>query len=225
MNLKKLFFIALARKTRILVFGYFILALIPFIFTHSPVSINAQGKQDTQTQAMSISGKELDQRALILRDYLAEYNSPLSYHAQDFIDAADIYKIDWKLVPAISGVESTFGKHIPGGHNPRFISYNGWGWGVYGPNILKFRSWREGIFTVTGGLKKDYIDKGLVEPLAMNRKYAASKTWGVRVAYFINDLEKFSKKYQLDSTSLLYFDYFPKQNNFVQLPLLTFNKI
>jgi hypothetical protein len=141
-----------------------------------------------------VNAKKLDDRAKILADYLAIRNSPLQYHAQDFIDAADTFKMDWKLVPAIAGVESTFGKHIPGGHGP-YISYNAWGWGVYGDKSLGFKSWRDGIFTVAGGLKTRYIDRGLTEPLSMNRVYAASPTWGVKVNFFLNDLNKFIEKY------------------------------
>lgn len=133
-----------------------------------------------------IEARELDPRAVILRGYLAQYDSPLQHHAQDFIDAADTYNVDWKLVPAIAGVESTFGKRIPGG-------FNGWGWGIYGDNRIYFASWRDGIFTVTKGLKEGYINKGLTTPAAMNRVYAASPTWGQKVNYFMNDIEKYSK--------------------------------
>lgn len=147
------------------------------------------------TRESTIEFKALDQRALILTEYFAQYNSPLEYHAQDFVDAADTYGVDWKLVPAIAGVESTFGKFIPGGHAPSSISYNAWGWGVYGDQSLGFKSWRDGIFTVTGGLKKNYIDKGLTDPYAMNRIYAASPTWGSKVSYFLGSISKFADSY------------------------------
>lgn len=132
--------------------------------------------------------KEIDQRTRILAAYFAKYNSPFQYHAGDFIDAADTYGVDWKLVPAISGVESTFGKHSYG--------YNAWGWGIYGDQRLNFSSWRRGIFTVTEGLKTKYINNGLTEPLTMNKRYASSLTWGTRVNYFMNDLDKFADDYQ-----------------------------
>ncbi|MDO8618380.1 MAG: hypothetical protein Q7R49_00380, partial [Candidatus Daviesbacteria bacterium] len=79
---------------------------------------------EESTPAVEVQSKQLDDKAEILSSYLSKHNSPLQYHSQDFIDAAKQYNLDWKLVPAIAGVESTFGKHIPGG-------YNGWGWGVY----------------------------------------------------------------------------------------------
>lgn len=138
------------------------------------------------TPKSQVEAKQLDKKAQILADYFHQYNSPLENHAQDFVDAADQYGVDWKLVPSISGVESTFGKNSYG--------YNAWGWGIYGNQALGFNSWREGIYTVTSGLKSGYIERGLTDPFSMNRVYAASPTWGWRVNYFMNDLDRFSKK-------------------------------
>lgn len=139
-----------------------------------------------QPNTAQIEQRKLDPRARILADYFASYGSPLEFQAQDFIDAADIYGVDWKLVPAIAGVESTFGKHSYG--------YNAWGWGIYGNQALGFSSWKNGIYTVTGGLKQNYIDRGLTNPYTMNKVYAASPAWGWKVDYFMKDLEKFTQK-------------------------------
>lgn len=134
-----------------------------------------------------VEAREFDPRAKILSDYFDSYNSPLQYQAQDFVDAADKYSLDWKLVPAISGVESTFGKASYG--------FNAWGWGVYGDQALNFRSWKDGIYTVTEGLKQNYVDKGLTDPYKMNRAYAASPSWGWKVNFFMKDLENFASRY------------------------------
>jgi hypothetical protein len=166
------------------------------IFFNLPTKIvEAEVPVISRDQIMVIEAKESDRRIIILRDYFRKYNSPLEASAQDFIEAADTYNLDWKLVPAIAGVESTFGKHLPGGTDPRYTSYNCWGWGVYGTQALHFKSFRHGIFTVSEGLKKDYIDKGYTNPYSMNRKYAASQTWGTKVSYFLTDIEKFEKNY------------------------------
>src|SRR3990167_11101427 len=140
----------------------------------------AANENDTTEQ---IAARQLSREAQILASYLAKFNSPLQYHAQDFIDAAKTYELDWRLVPAIAGVESTFGKFIPGG-------YNAWGWGVYGTNAIYFKSWREAIFTISQGLREGYLDKGLTDPYSMNRIYAASKTWGGKVTFFMGDINK-----------------------------------
>lgn len=145
--------------------------------------------QDTKVDSQ-IQAKKSDIETKILTGYLSQFNSPLQYHAQDFVDAAKTHNVDWKLVPAIAGVESTFGKFIPGG-------YNAWGWGVYGTQAIYFTSWRDGIFTVTKGLKENYINKGLTDPYSMNTIYAASPFWGGRVSYFITELEKYEQQYKL----------------------------
>lgn len=175
-------------KSRLLIFPVLLLSL-----TNTPVVGESDSILTTQKPAEVIEPKEMDKRAKILAEYFAKYNSPFEYHAQDFIDAADTYGVDWKLVPSISGVESTFGK--------RTYGYNAWGWGIYGDNRLNFNSWRNGIFTVTGGLKEGYIDKGLTDPYSMNKKYAASTAWGWKVDFFMKDLEKFASEYESKETS------------------------
>lgn len=161
------------------------LIYLPFNFMKaSPVYAQSE-------QIVQIESRPVDKRATILKDYLAKYNSPLEDSSQDFIDAADQYGLDWKLVVSISGVESTFGKHIPGG-------YNGWGWGVYGNNAIYFKSWREAIFTISKGLRENYVDKGLSEPYSMSRLYAASPNWGKNVTFFMNDIEKYAQNYPFD---------------------------
>lgn len=159
--------------------------LISFLLIHPLYEIKAE---DQAKPAQKVEAKALDPRAEILKDYLAKYDSPLQTHAQDFVDAADKYQVDWKLVPAIAGVESTFGKNIPGG-------FNGWGWGVYGDQALYFKSWRDGIFTVTAGLKENYFNKGLDNPYEINQAYAASPAWGAHVSYFLTDLDQYAKNY------------------------------
>jgi hypothetical protein len=176
-----------------------LLGLLAFLSVTIPVlSTQAKTAHAQSEQIVHIEAKPVDKRAQIIKDYLAKHNSPLEDNAQDFVDAADKYGLDWRLVVSIAGTESTFGKFIPGGHDPLYTSYNGWGWGVYGDNVLKFKSWREAIFTISQGLKEDYVDKGYTEPFSMNKKYAASKTWGSKVSYFMNDLEKFAKNYPED---------------------------
>jgi hypothetical protein len=140
-----------------------------------------------------ICSEKSDVRVYILEAYLNKYNSPLKGEAINFVEAADKYNLDWKLVAAISGVESTFGKFTPGGAS--YPSYNGWGWGVYGTQALYFKSWKEGIYTVSEGLRMHYYNKGLTNPYAINRVYAASPTWGAHVSYFLADMEDFEQEY------------------------------
>ncbi|OGG11407.1 hypothetical protein A2Z00_00565 [Candidatus Gottesmanbacteria bacterium RBG_13_45_10] len=130
---------------------------------------------------------EIDMRPELLRAFLHAHNSPLEQQAKTFISEADKNNLDWKLVAAIAGVESTFGKHIPSG------SYNAWGWGIptgaqYG---IAFASWKDGIASVSEGLKKNYIDKGAQSIEEIGYIYAASPAWPAHVRFFIDKIESF----------------------------------
>jgi len=170
-----------------------LILVLPFLFLNKQVQ--AEKLVENKIPSAQIEGKVLDKKATILSLYLAQFDSPLQYHAQDFIDASNTYDLDWKMIPAIAGVESTFGKHIPGG-------FNAWGWGVYGSQAIYFNSWRDGIFTIAKGLRENYLNRGLKDPYSINRIYAASPHWGGKVSYFMNDLEEFANKYEADQKSL-----------------------
>lgn len=174
-------------KRKLLVF---FLVTLSLLFSDRPV-VGEKIAETKISYSQIIEAKKLDNKAKILSKYLASYNSPMQYHAQDFIDASDSFGLDWRLLPSIAGVESTFGKQIPGG-------FNAWGWGVYGNQAIFFTSWRDGMFTIAKGLRENYLNRGLTDPFAMNRIYAASPHWGGKVSYFMADLEKFANKYEPD---------------------------
>jgi hypothetical protein len=122
-----------------------------------------------------------DYRVENLRNFFEKFNSPLTPYAGDFVSYADANGLDYRLLPAISGVESTFGKFIPKG------SYNAYGWvnGNY-----NFTSWPDSISTVSSTLKNKYIDKGAPTIPQIARRYAPpSSTWGKKVNYFISKID------------------------------------
>ena len=130
-----------------------------------------------------------DNRAQILKSFLNTYNSPLAPYSEDFVKSADRYNLDWRLVAAISGLESTFGHQIP------YNSYNGWGWGVYGDNVIRFKSWAEGIEIISKGLRVNYLKENpQSDPYFIGPTYAASPTWAQRVAYFMQRIEDYRIK-------------------------------
>ena len=125
-----------------------------------------------------------------LRKFLERYNSPLAPYSKDFVYWADFYDIDWRLVPAISGVESTFGKRIPAG------SYNAYGWnnGNY-----RFVSWEDSIEHVTMTLRTKYKNKGAVTVWQIARRYAPpSSTWAGNVSYFMNKIDSTPIEFDLE---------------------------
>ena len=74
---------------------------------------------------LAVHVPKTDERVTQLRDFLVFHDSPMAREAGHFVAEADRLGMDWKLVAAISGVESTFGKHIPRN------SYNAWGRGAF----------------------------------------------------------------------------------------------
>lgn len=145
-----------------------------------------QASGSSATLNPTISQKPYDNRVEILEGFLESYGSPLAPFARDFIESADRHNLDWRLVASIAGLESTFGKHIP------YNSYNGWGWGIYGNNVIRFSSWTEGIETISKGLRENYLgDNPESNPYFIGPTYAASPTWAQRVTFFMNKMEEY----------------------------------
>ena len=91
-----------------------------------------------------------DARASALRQFLMDYNSPMYPYAEVFVTEADKYGLDWRLVTAISGVESAFGL-LPVRAN------NAWGWkGGSDGDFNPFETWGHGIEVVTRRLALGY---------------------------------------------------------------------
>ena len=136
--------------------------------------------------AAILKAKEEDPRAKILKGYLELHNSPLADNAQTFVEEADKYNLDWRLVASIAGVESTFGQAEPAG------CYNGWGYGIYGTNMMCFASYDDAIHTISESLREKYMDTwGATDVYDIGHYYAASPTWADRVTYFMNDMETY----------------------------------
>ncbi len=121
-----------------------------------------------------------DMRAKALENVFKKYNSPLVSEAKAYVELADKHGIDWKLLPAISGLESSFGVHLM----PN--SYNAYGWG--GGHIY-FESWSDGIDKILASLKKNYYNRGADTVYEIAPIYAESKTWAPRVTSFMNMIE------------------------------------
>ncbi|MGH2638839.1 MAG: hypothetical protein ACRDF4_06095, partial [Rhabdochlamydiaceae bacterium] len=140
---------------------------------------------------------EQDNRAQILRSYLEQRNSPLADHADTLIKEADANHIDWKMVAAISGVESGFGIAIPA------YSYNAWGFGIYGDNVQNFTSWDDGITVVSESLRNDYMNsRGETTIYQIGSSYAASPTWAARVQGNMDDIDQYASRFDKPTLSI-----------------------
>ena len=168
----------------------FFVFLVAFflIATFSQQKVHAAEKTSAPSATLAIAPQEveIDNRGKILKEYLAKYNSPMVSDADAFIEQADKYNLDWKLVVSIAGVESYYGQKIPP------YSYNGWGFGVYGNNVLRFESWEDGIATVSKALREEYMDaRGHANIYEIGSTYAADPRWPNKVQHFMDQLTAF----------------------------------
>lgn len=129
-----------------------------------------------------------DNRADTLERFFQRYGSPLASHAKFFVEVADKYKLDYRLLPAIALQESGGGRYIP--HN----SYNAWGYAITETQTLGFLSWEQGIDRVARGIKTEYVDKGLVTPDQIMTKYTPASlekggAWAKGVSYFMGQMQ------------------------------------
>lgn len=154
-----------------------------------PVVFAQKSAGSSAVPVVDIPQQQEDVRVIILKKYLQSYNSPFTNYAPVFVREADKNNIDWRLLVAISGVESTFGQQIPNN------SYNAWGWGIYGNNMIRFSSWEEAITTISKELKQRYIDGwGAKDVYQIGKYYAASPTWAQRVDGFMEKIDAFALK-------------------------------
>lgn len=162
-----------------------VLSLVSTLFSFSSTACDTSAPVAGASASLRPSPEhQVDRRIIQLQSFLAKQGSPLEPHAGDFVSAADRYGLDWKLLPAIAGVESTFGKHIPYG------SFNAYGWanGAY-----RFTSWEDSISHVSRALKEKYVDRGLDTPHKIGPVYAPpSTTWAGKVIFFMNQIENFA---------------------------------
>lgn len=172
-------------KLQKIIFTIFLFTLISTAEVSADVSV-----AESSAQLVSRTKVESDFREEILRNYLEGHNSPLSEYSDVFISLADKYRLDWRLVPAITGVESTFGKRIP------VNSYNAYGWanGSY-----SFQSWDESIEVVSKTLRDNYIDRGAVSIDDIAKIYAPpSETWARNVKFFMNKIDPLPVSFSLE---------------------------
>jgi len=146
------------------------------------LTISAALWPQSSAQSQSLLAENFSNRILIkklaMHRTLARYNSPLTQEVDSFLVACMSYGIDCYLLPAISGVESTFGRfYLPGTHNPF-----GWGGGY-----MYFDSWQDCFLAVAKGLRENYIDQGLTSVEMIGPVYAPpSSTWSGKVLMFMN---------------------------------------
>lgn len=164
----------------------FVVLVVAFLVY--PHSAAAQERQAGPAAQLTFGELIQDKRAKTLQEFLRSHDSPITQESAYMVSEADRLDLDWRLVTAIAGVESTFGKRIPKD------SFNAWGWGIpTGADAgATFDNWKEAITTVSEGLRYRYIDLGAQSVEEIGRIYAASPRWAGNVRFFMNRIEEFT---------------------------------
>ncbi len=127
---------------------------------------------------------EIDKKSGKIYRFLKHRKSPLAPHAQYIVKTAEKFKIDYRLVTAISIVESSGGLRA-------YRPYNAWGWGG-SAGAFTFKNWEDGIFTVSRGLSRYYAN-GANTPDRIAPAYNphTPKEWARKVNFLMNQIEQF----------------------------------
>jgi len=110
------------------------------VASHIAIQISVAGDINKRLE----ESHSLKRKARRIRDFYARWNAPMATHAEYIVQVSEEFGIDWRLIPAISVVESSGGRHC-------FLSYNAFGWGKHG-----FSNFEDAIYTVAKGLATGY---------------------------------------------------------------------
>ena len=117
-----------------------------------------------------------------MRVVLTKYNSPMIGLEDVLIKTAEKYGLDWTLMAAIAGTESSFAKRMP--HNCN----NPYGWGIYGTNKICFESLEASIEGVASGLAKKY-NISSIESIARTYNKVSTQGWISHTTFFMNKIK------------------------------------
>lgn len=129
-----------------------------------------------------------DARVLLLRHFFEKYQSPMSPFAEQIVEQSDLYKLDYRMLPAIAMCESNLGKKIPGKD-----SFNPFGIAVFtglqkGKN---FDDWNHAITWVARYLSEKYYNRGITSLIDIGAIWAPpsvanGNSWANCVESFMN---------------------------------------
>ena len=172
--------------TRGIVLGLLLLALgLPAAdlkLQNHPANVTlAEGSASVANTITAEVTFEKDERAETLRAYLESKNSPLADLAETFVEVADAYDLDYRFLPAITGIESSFGKiQLENSYNPF-----GWGGGY-----VYFESFEEAIRTVGFELYERCVKLGASTPAEIGPSYCPPNylRWIFAVERFMEEI-------------------------------------
>jgi hypothetical protein len=123
-----------------------------------------------------------DERVVKMNIVLEKYNSPMAGLEAELIKIAEDHDLDWTLMAAIAGTESSFGKRMP------YQCINPYGWGIYGDNKLCFESFTDAALGVSTGLSTKYNTTSLTS-IARTYNTVSTDSWLAHTQFFINKIK------------------------------------
>lgn len=147
-------------------------------------------KKDAKVTEVIVDGLTQEERAAKIEQFFrSRDNSPMADYAMDFVKAADKYEIDWKLLAAISTIESNGGQMACKFADGK-LKHNAFGWGGC---KISFDSYESAIDHVTKNLAgldpktaRHYGDKTISQiidkynPPSIREDYNYLVTWAMK---------------------------------------------
>jgi len=130
----------------------------------------------------SIRAYNLDPRSAKMRTVLLKYHSPMVGLENTLIQTADKYNLDWTILAAIAGTESSFAKRMPAN------CINPYGWGIYGDHKLCFESIEAAIEGVASGLAGKYNTTSITT-IARTYNSVSTDGWINHTSFFMNKIK------------------------------------
>lgn len=141
------------------------------------------------SSSLDVLVPEVDVRVVALQAFLTRHKSPLADYSEKFVAVADVYGLDYRLLPSIAMQESNLCKKTLSS-----APHNCWGFGIYGTKRTGFDSYDAAIEKVASTLSKKYIAIGLVTPKEIMTKYTPSSngSWAEGVHFFMNQIDTYT---------------------------------
>jgi hypothetical protein len=125
----------------------------------------------------AVSSCDADTRCRSLQKFFRSYESPLQRFSLSFIKAADRHGLDWRLLPAISMVESSGGKY--------YRKNNVFGWNS---GRTRFQSIEAGIRYVASRFAQSPLYAGRTSMGILQKYNPAPNDYPPKVAHFMREL-------------------------------------
>lgn len=132
-----------------------------------------------------------DARATVINKVYSKYNCPMSGLGEAFVEEADENGIPFWIVPAIAFQESSCGKQTPLLDGEE--TYNAYGWGVWGDNVVKFDDWEHGIGVLSRYINERFYEQGVTDPCEIMKIYTppSNGSWCAGIEFFKDEMVQY----------------------------------